>query len=268
MLAKRSADPLAFMFAFNLVSLVVFALPAGIVLARHPIPLNGWPFIVATGTLHVVYMLSLAAAYRHGALSLTYPIARGTGVLLVPILAVPLLDERPTMAGIVGIGIVLGGLVAVALPSRAPQLAHPAGSPGKGVLFAFITGLTIAAYSIVDKEGVARVHPMVYVYAIFLLMTIGLAPIVLRGHLDAVKNEWSTNRLAVLVGGILPLGTYLIVLLAMRIAPVSYVVPLRETSILFSTLLGGMVLKEQIGGLRIVASVFIAAGVLTIAFGG
>ena len=67
------------------------------------------------------------------------------------------------------------GLVAMALPGRVLKPASAAANPRKGVLFACITGLTIAAYSIVDKEGVARVHPMVYVYAIFLLATIGLA---------------------------------------------------------------------------------------------
>jgi drug/metabolite transporter (DMT)-like permease len=268
MLAKRSADPLAFIFAFNVVSLVVFAIPAGIVLVQHPIPRDGWPFIFATGTLHVVYMLCLAAAYRHGALSLTYPIARGVGVLLVPILAVPLLNEQPTTAGVTGIAAILVGLVAMALPGRTLKPPAVTGNPRKGMLFALITGLTIAAYSIVDKQGVARVHPMVYVYAIFLLATVGLAPIVLSQRLDAVKNEWNTNRMAVLAGGVLPLGTYLIILLAMRIAAVSYIVPLRETSILFSTLLGALVLKEHVSRLRIIASAFIAAGVLTIAIGG
>jgi drug/metabolite transporter (DMT)-like permease len=268
MLAKRSADPLAFIFAFNVVSIVVFAVPAGIVLSRHPIPADGWPFIAATGLLHIVYMLTLAAAYQHGALSLTYPIARGTGVLLVPILAVPLLNEQPTIGGSIGIAAILVGLVAIAKPSKVVDTITVAGNPRRGMLFAFITGLTIAAYSIVDKEGVTRVHPMVYVYAIFLIATIGMAPIVLSRRRHAVRNEWNTNRIAVLVGGILPLGTYLIILLAMRIAAVSYIVPLRETSIVFSTLLGVLVLKEQISRARIAASACIAAGVLAIAIAG
>lgn len=268
MLAKRSADPLAFIFAFNVVSVVLFAIPAGIVLNRHPIPPDGWPFIFTTGVLHIIYMLTLAAAYRHGALSLTYPIARGTGVLLVPIVAVPLLNEQPTVGGSIGIAAILVGLLAMARPTRVVDTLAVVGNPRKGVFFAFITGLAIAAYSIVDKEGVARVHPMVYVYAIFLIATIGMAPIVLSRRWRAVRNEWDTNRVAVLVGGVLPLGTYLIILLAMRIAAVSYIVPLRETSIVFSTLLGVLVLKEHISPTRIAASVCIAAGVLAIAIAG
>jgi drug/metabolite transporter (DMT)-like permease len=184
------------------------------------------------------------------------------------VLAVPLLSERPTTAGIAGIGIILVGLVVMAMPERQLKLLETSGDARKGLLFAFITGLAIAGYSIVDKEGVSRVHPMVYVYAIFLLATIGLAPIMLSRRPGAVKNEWNTNRMSVLAGGILPLGTYLIILLAMRIAPVSYIVPLRETSILFSTLLGALVLKERVGGVRIVASGLIGVGVLAIAIAG
>lgn len=268
MLAKRSADPLAFIFAFNTVSVVVFAIPAGIVLSRNPIPADGWPFILATGTLHIIYMFTLAAAYRHGALSLSYPIARGTGVLLVPVLAVPLLNEQPTLAGAVGIVTILIGLLAMAVPDRVGTVIALTGDRRKGIIYAFITGLAIAGYSLVDKEGVARVHPMIYVYAIFLLATIGMAPFMLGRRLSAVRNEWDTNRPAVLVGGVLPLGTYLIILLAMQIAAVSYVVPLRETSIVFSTILGGLVLKEHISPVRVAASCLIAAGVLAIAIGG
>ena len=267
-LAKRSADPLAFIFTFNVVAVVIFAIPAAVVLSRNPIPADGWPFIVATGALHVIYMLALAAAYRHGALSLTYPIARGTGVLLVPVLAVPLLNEQPTTAGVAGIVAILIGLLAMAVPDSAGKVVALAGNRKKGILYAFVTGLAIAAYSLVDKEGVARVHPMVYVYAIFLIATIGMAPIVLSQRLAEVRHEWTNNRPAVLAGGVLPLGTYLIVLLAMQIAAVSYVVPLRETSIVFSTILGGLVLKEHISRLRVIASLTIAGGVLAIAIGG
>jgi len=268
MLAKRSADPLAFIFTINAVAVVFFAVPAGLVLYRNPIPADGWPFIIATGVIHIIYMLTLAAAYRHGALSLTYPIARGTGVLLVPVLAVPLLSEQPTAAGVAGISAILVGLLAMAVPDRVGSVVALVGNRRKGVLYAFVTGLAIAAYSLVDKEGVARVHPMVYVYAIFLIATIGMAPIVLRTRMAEVRHEWTHNRLAVYVGGVLPLGTYLIILLALQLAAVSYVVPLRETSIVFSTILGGLVLREHISPLRVVASVAIAGGVLAIAIGG
>lgn len=264
MLAKRSGDPLAFIFGFNLISSIVFAVPAAIMFARHPVPADGWPFMAATGTLHVAYMFLLAAAYKHGAFSLAYPVARGTGVFLVPVLAIPIFGERPSIAGALGILCVLAGLIAMAIPDQ----AESGGSNRHGVLFAFLTGLAIAGYSLVDKGGVDRVHPAIYVYAIFLACTIGMAPYVLVKKRDAVVREWMDNRPALLAGGVLPISTYLVVLLAMQLAAVSYVVPLRETSIVFGTILGVVILKERITPRRLIASIAIAAGVLAIAIGG
>jgi uncharacterized membrane protein len=64
------------------------------------------------------------------------------------------------------------------------------------------------------------------------------------------------------------MATYVIVLSAMRLSNVSYVVPLRETSIIFATLLGLLVLGERVGAARLAGSGLIAAGVIAIALGG
>lgn len=263
LLAKRSADPLAFMFAFTVVSLVLFALPAGVVLVRDPIPASGWPFIALTGVIHVGYFAALAASYRRGALSLTYPVSRGTGVLIVPLLAVALFDERPSLIGALGIATILVGLGVIGLASFRHD---PAGRAGLG--YALITGLTIAGYSLTDKAGVARVNPLIYVYCIFLFTALALAPYVLRRRRAALWAEWRHNRWAVLAGGVLPAATYVIVLSALRLADVSYVVPLRETSIVFGTLLGALVLGERIGRLRVAASAVIGVGAVAIAVAG
>lgn len=117
LLAKRSQDPLAFLFLMNLATMAIYAIPFGVMLRTHPIPAAGWPFIVGTGVAHVAYYLCISQAYRHGALSLAYPISRGTGVALVPLLAIPLLGERIPMAGAIGIGFVAGGMLTMHLPS-------------------------------------------------------------------------------------------------------------------------------------------------------
>lgn len=263
LLAKRSADPLAFMFAFTIVSLVLFAVPAAAVAVRDPVPASGWPFIAATGVIHVGYFAALASAYRRGALSLTYPVSRGTGVLIVPLLAVAIYDERPSLVGALGIAAILIGLGVIGVASFR---SDPAGRAGLG--YALLTGLTIAAYSLTDKAGVARVNPVIYVYCIFMFTALALAPYVLTQRRAAVLTEWRYNRWAVLVGGVLPPATYIIVLSALRLADVSYVVPLRETSIIFGTLLGALVLGERIGRVRVAASAVIGAGAVAIALAG
>lgn len=268
LLAKRSADPLAFIFSFHLVSLVVYFVPAMVALQRHPIPSDGWPFLIVSTMFEIGYYVSLAEAYRHGALALTYPVARGTGLLLVAILAVPIYGEHPSTVGALGIAAIFGALAILATDSIQFQHATGQHAGRRGILFALAAGCGIASYSLTDKAGVGHVNPLVYVYFIFLLSAICLAPYILSRRRQSFVNEWRWNRRSVLMGGVLPLGVYLIVLIALRLSNVNYVVPLREVSILFGTILGIVVLHERLRRWQALASVLIVAGVLAIALGG
>ena len=46
-------------------------------------PREAWPFIGASLVIHIGYYVTLAGAYKHGELGLTYPIMRGSAPLLV-----------------------------------------------------------------------------------------------------------------------------------------------------------------------------------------
>ncbi len=268
LLAKRSGDPLAFIFSFHLVSIVVYFVPAMIALHRYPIPASGWPFLLISTVFEIGYYLSLAEAYRHGALALTYPLARGTGLLLVATLAVPIYGEHPSTAGAFGIAAIFSALAIIGFDSFRFQRRAGQRASLRGILFALAAGCGIASYSLVDKTGVSHVYPLVYVYFIFVLAAMGLAPYVLSRRRQSLIKEWQVNRRSLLIGGVLPLGVYLIVLAALRLSNVSYVVPLREVSILFGTILGVVVLHERLRRWQSFASVLIVAGVLAIALGG
>src|SRR5262245_66014738 len=56
--------------------LAPFALPSAV----QSFDPAGLPYLVATGLIHAASFGLLAAAYRHGELSLVYPLSRGTGV--------------------------------------------------------------------------------------------------------------------------------------------------------------------------------------------
>jgi drug/metabolite transporter (DMT)-like permease len=269
-LAKRSADPLAFLFAINAIGLAIYAIPAAIVLAGDGISTRVVPFLLVSGTLEMGYTLCLAAAYRNGALSLTYPIARGTGVVLVPLLAIPLLDERPTAIALAGVATILLGFVTVSILGARERVAEEIAHGQRGIVFALLTGLMIASYSLVDKAGVQHASALVYVYGLIIVQTLLLTPYIATRRWPQVMAAWRTSRNAVLAGGVLHIGTYLIVLAAMKVSgsKIGYIVPLRETSIVFATLLGVIILKERIGNVRIAGSILIAIGVLAIALGG
>jgi drug/metabolite transporter (DMT)-like permease len=273
MLAKRSRHPLAFLWLVNVVSLVIYAPLFAVFVMAHPIPAIGWPFIVATGVIHNIYITTLAKAYEHGALSTAYPVSRGTGVALVPVVAIPVLGEQVSLPGMIGILAVITGIILLHARSLLQALA-PA-DPGRvgsgaradhrGLMFALFTGVAIAGYSVVDKAAMAHVHPIVYGYFIFVSLTVGVTPYAVRHLRSEAWVEIRRNPLAILVSGTLVMGTYLIILAAMRIAPVSYIVPLREVSVLFAAALGVILLKEGFGPQRLVAAAVIGTGVALIA---
>lgn len=268
LLAKRSEDPLTFFFALNATAIVLWCPPMLLMLRAHGLPPSGYLFIAISGCLQVVYFTNLAAAYRHGALSLVYPIARGAGVLLVPLLAVPLFGERPTLLAWVGILAIVLGLAVFGWTGLRRDLESGTQPERAGVLYALATGLTIATYSLVDNAGVSRVHPMVYVYGLIAIAALVPAPYVLMRRRTALRREIRCHKVAILAGGLLSLGTYLIVLIAMRLANVGYVVPLRETSIVFGTLFGVLILNEPAARWRVGAAGLVACGAGVIALWG
>jgi uncharacterized membrane protein len=70
---------------------------------------------------------------------------------------------------------------------------------------------------------------------------------------------------AVALGAVSPLA-YILVLYAVRLAPLSHVAPAREVSMLFAAFLGGRFLGEGDRGKRIAGAVLMGAGVVLLAF--
>jgi drug/metabolite transporter (DMT)-like permease len=262
-LAKGRRDILAFFYGLTLAALVIYLVPFAIVVAKHPPTWRGTPFFVASGFTHVAYYSGLALAYRRSDLSLAYPVARGTGVLLVPLLAMPIFGDRPTLVAWLGIGMVLAGVVTLHLPalcrlrSGGLALAAPA----------VVTGIVIATYSLIDSAGVKRIEPFVYLYLTFAVIAVAMAPYILTRKRAALIAEFRGGW-PVWAGGAAVFGTYGIILAAMKLAPVSYVVPMRELSIVFGALIAMRFLGEPAERNRLLACLGVAAGVIAIGIGG
>lgn len=232
------------------------------------------PFIAASLAIHIGYYVALAGAYQHGELGLTYPIMRGFAPLLVALGSASLIGEAPSAAAWLGIvGITLGvALVGLAHPGEA--LHH-----GKALAYAFSNAAIIAVYTVVDGLGVrhevaAGGSALRYVLLLFVLDGLPYPLLLLwrRGLLRAQGRPqlWAYARqrwkLAAL-GGSASIGSYAIALWAMTRAPVASVAALRETSVLFATLLGTWLLKEAFGWQRAIGTVVIVAGVMALRLG-
>ena len=271
--AKKAGGDARFAFFTAVLMMVVWA-PLGWWLGRDAVPLWGareWAFIVASGLLHVLYYVILLRGYRRADLTVVYPLARGTGPLLSSLVAITLLGERISALGALGIAGVVGGVFLIA---GGPALLRAAHDPAararvhKGIAYGVVTGAFIASYTVVDGYAVKvlLMSPILIDYMGNFVRVALLAPVVLR-DLPTAAMLWSAQwRFALLVAVVSPIA-YVLVLFAMREAPLSHVAPAREVSMLFAALIGGHLLGEGDRAARIAGAACIALGVTALALG-
>jgi drug/metabolite transporter (DMT)-like permease len=211
-------------------AMAVAGMATGVLLLPAVIVWPPWrvlPFVAASAGAHVLYALGLSAAYRRGALSVAYPLGRGVAPLLVTLGGWLLLAERPTLGALVG---------AVSLAVGLALIAVSGGRTGQGaaVVFALLTGLTIAAYSVVDAAAVRQVAPAGYLGTVLGIQGVLLA-LVVRGDRVRLRRGFRSGVL-IAVGSV---SAYLLVLYAFQLAPAGRVSTLREASVLIGIMLSG-----------------------------
>ena len=271
LMLKRAGDPEVFAWVMLVVGSILLA-PVGLALLWYnSMDFPGLWFLLASVVLHVFYFILLARGYATGDLSLVYPVARGMGPMLVPVLAVILLGEIVETMAIVGISAIVGGIYTISWWGNFHQVLR---SPllflrSAGMRYAVLTGLTIAVYSIVDKEGVGHIQPLLYIYFLDIGTVALLAPYILANKgMETVKAEWRANAVPITVSGLLAFAAYGLVLTAFSLSRVSYVAPAREVGIVIGVLMGIFLLKEPFGRGRLLGSGLIVGGLVLIAFSG
>ena len=274
--AKKAGGDARFSLFTSLCMAVVWA-PLGWWLGRDAVPLWGtteWALVAASALLHVLYFVVLLRGYRVADLTVVYPLARGTGPLISSLAAVALLGERLSALGGAGIaGVVVGVFLIAGGPGLLRTAARPVSPQARarvlaGLYYGLLTGLFIAAYTLVDGYAVKVVllSPILVDYVGNLLRCVVLAPVGLM-DLPAARRLWREQwRFALLVGIFSPIA-YVLVLYAVQLAPISHVAPAREVSMLFAALIGGRLLGEGDRGLRIAGAVLIALGVVALGLG-
>ncbi|HIL30912.1 MAG TPA: EamA family transporter [Dehalococcoidia bacterium] len=271
LMLKRAGDPEVFAWVMLVVGSILLA-PVGLALLWYnSMDFPGLWFLLASVVLHVFYFMLLARGYATGDLSLVYPVARGMGPMLVPVLAVIFLGEIVETMAIVGIAAIVGGIYTISWWGNFHQVLR---SPllflkSAGMRYAVLTGLTIAVYSIVDKEGVGHIQPLLYIYFLDIGTVVLLAPYILANKgMGTVKAEWRANAVLITVSGLLAFAAYGLVLTAFSLSRVSYVAPAREVGIVIGVLMGIFLLKEPFGRGRLLGSGLIVGGLVLIAFSG
>ena len=222
---------------------------------------TGVAYMIATGLIHVAYFLFLSRAYEKGEISVVYPVARGSGSGFTALLAWLILGEEISPSGAAGIALIFAGIMLMG----APALRSPASLHGfKSVLG---VGASIVTYSLVDKVGVSKVNPILYIWAMAFIVVLVMAPGIYRHHRHTFRQTAKENWRYIAFMSVGILGTYLMILFAFTLGPVSYIVAAREFSVVVGSILGFVFLKERPYPAKIVAIAAIAAGMILIKIG-
>jgi drug/metabolite transporter (DMT)-like permease len=215
-------------------------------------------FLVATGIIHAFYFFLLSKAYKSGNISTVYPIARGSGVIGTTTIAIFLVGDTISLFGIIGVLCTAAGILFIGLRGN-EQLEYY-----RGVILALLVGATIACYSIVDKMAVQLIQPVVYIFGLFFFTMVFLTPYMVLSRRDELRAAWETLKRYSLIIGAGAASAYLIILYTFRIAPVSYVVAVRELSVAFGALLGICFLREPLSAKKAIGLILIVFGLVMI----
>ncbi len=270
---KGSRDPLVFNLLQKLGPLLLLLASLPFVTLGE-IPAGVWKLLAGTSIAHGLYFYWMSRAYQQGDLTLVYPIARSTPAFM-PLLAVPALGESLSLFGALGIASVVAGLWLVQA-GRSLSLAALA-SPAAG--FAYLTLAATLAYSLFDKLAMAELaagpwssplpRPLFYCLLLYAGSALLFVPLALRrvgggAVARAVRGQLAAATLA---AGVSLVG-YGLILKALETATVSYVVAVRQTSVIFALGLGVFWLGERPGRTRVLGGLATAAGVALIVLSG
>ncbi len=219
---------------------------------------EAWMWLFLSAALHTAYRLFLIGAYRAGDLAQVYPISRGAAPLMTAVATALLISEPLSPTGFLAVLCLCAGVFLMSL--RGGRLGEYA---PKATGFALCTALSTCAYSLVDGLG-ARINGSGPSYALYMFVgnMIAMQSVALLWRGAEPYRTFPKTWPHMLGGGIMSMCAYFIVIWAMTKAPIALVAALRETSVLFGTIIGVTLLGEPVTRWRVAAALAIVAGVV------
>lgn len=248
LVAKRSADRVTTLSAQFIIGGLI---GVAVLLITRDLPASAWWPATVTGLVHVPYVLLLAHAYEHGDFSVAYPVARGSGAVLAAVGGVVLLDDDLGVLGIAAVLTVAAGMWLLSVGATTEQLAT-----------ALAVGVTIGVYTVNDSRAV-RSFGITYPFAAFAAMGVTMSIyVVVTGRRQRLATMMRGGWRQATITAAMAVLAYVLVMIAVRRAPVGYVAALRESSVLLAAFLGNRYLAEGEVRHRTFAAVVILAGLV------
>lgn len=244
-------------------------------------PPQVWLLIGATGLCMAVYYAALAGAYRNGDMSVAYPLARSSPIIVVTIVMVFL-----GKGGQLSPQCVLGAVLVVAgcflLPMRHFSDFRLKNYLNLTCAFALAAACGTAGYSIIDDEALRRLRNIsaiplgvsmitilyAFVEGISANMWLGVMIAVSSASRRELAQVLRESKLTCVLTGIGIYVAYILVLISMGfVKNISYVVAFRQLSIPLGALMGIIVLREPRFPPKLVGVAVLCAGLALVATG-
>lgn len=222
-------------------------------------------FSLSSSVLHLAYFIVLQKGYRNADLSVVYPLARGSAPLVSFVAAILFLHEKLKLGSVAGLLLIVAGVLIIT------GLSFKKENNSKimtGITYGLLTGLFIALYTFNDAIAVKTyaVSPLTLTLTANFFSAAFLFPFVIRQK-DELKREIKDHKWIIIAIALLSPAAYILVLEALKYAPLSVVAPARETSILLGVFMGSRVFNENDGKRRLIASVLILGGIVALSLG-
>ena len=228
------------------------------------------PILLLSYILHIIYEWFVAAAFTKGEFTLVYPIARGTSPLITAALSLIIFSESLESSQWFGMFLLSGAIISFAginlaqkgRTSEIQKLLLPS------ILLAIGAGVMIALYTTVDAYGIrATADPFTLIAWFFFMGGFGFPMIAFwRWKQLELKPAIMPLVSRAIIGALVAFFSFATLMLATRVGKVSEAAALRETSIVFATIIGILFFKEKVGPAKLFAIGLIVLGAILIEF--
>jgi drug/metabolite transporter (DMT)-like permease len=221
--------------------------------------------LIISSLLHMVYFAVLQRGYQVADLSVVYPVARGSAPVLSSLAAILFFAERPSLVAYAGLACIALGILLIAKPKSSPT------DPTKlqlGLWYGFSTGVLIALYTIWDRYLVHTllIAPLLIEAVSHPLRVLWLWPHA-RKHGPEIRTIWREHTRKVVFFAIVSPIAFIMILYALKTAPVHFVAPVREISIVLGVILAGKLLAEEHWVERLLGAILMVIGAVCLGCG-
>lgn len=225
-----------------------------------------WAALGLSVVVHWAYQFAMIRALHRGDLSLVFPVMRGLAPLLTAIMATIFLRETPGLTGWIGLVIATMALIVFALPEG--QGAEGKSLKRTALIWAALTALGIAGYSVADANGTRMAETVgTFIVWLFLFDWLGITAAMVWIRRGQVWGDVRPQLVGGAIGGVLGTLSYGAALWAFTLSDAANVTAIRETSVVFGAIFGAVFLKESFSRRRIIAAAILAAGLLMLELG-